>query len=425
MSQPQVQPLRLCTLFTVTALLIAASGVHAENWPRYRGPHGDGHTAATNLPVKWDATNTVWRTALPGRGQSSPVTWGDRVYLTSADLDGAKRIVLCLDASDGAILWQTVIETSRAAVQHRMNSFASPSCATDGEIVAAFFGEAGLHGFDASGKKLWSRDLGQFPGDWGTAASPIMHGDVVIQNCDAEGESYLIAVNKRTGRTVWQTPRRETPKGGWSTPVLIEAALDQGGTRSELILNGEFGVHGYDPATGKELWFCKGFNGRGSPMPVFGHGLLIVLNGKPGDLYAVRPGGEGDVTATRMAWHAPRGGDRDLPSPILAGDFVFTVSMNGVARGNDAKTGRELFEERLRDAFSAAPIAANGLIYLLSERGVTRLIKPGASLNIVAENDLGKSGVEIFRAAPVPHKGRLLIRSDTALYCVGDGRAAE
>jgi outer membrane protein assembly factor BamB len=402
---------------SLVACLLASSTVLAEtNWPRWRGAAGLGHSDEQNLPRKWSAGQETWRCQLPGSGQSSPVIWGDRIYLTAAELvDGqAQRMVLCIDRNTGKIVWNQVAATGPPEEVHKMNGYASPTCAVDGEHVVAFFGDGGLHCYSIDGERQWQLDLGEFPGAWGCGASPSILGDWVIQNCDAEGEAYLLAVEKSTGKQVWRTERRATPKGGWSTPILIDT-----GARQELVLNGEFGVQGYDPQTGKELWFCQSFNGRGTPTPVWGGGLLYVINGKPGDIYSVRPGGSGDVTKTHMAWHTPRRGGRDLPSPALAGDMLLGVDMQGVGAGYDAATGKQLWKGRIGGNYSASPLVAGGLIYLLSEAGETVLIRPGGQLDIVARNKIGP-GDEVFRASPAASDGQLFLRSDRALYCIGE-----
>jgi hypothetical protein len=295
--------------------LVAVSIAGADNWNRFRGPGGRGHTEA-DLLTKWTEADLKWRIALKGIGQSCPVNWGDRLFLTSAEESGKKRLLICLNRKDGTVLWQQEIRCEDPESLHGMNTWATPTCATDGERVVAFFGRGGLHCYDMDGKKLWSKNLGTFPGDWGVAGSPIILGDHVLQNGDAKGASFLAAFDKTSGREVWRNERQEKPKGGWSTPILIDT-----GSRQELLLNGELGVRAYDPASGKELWFCKAFNGRGSPVPEYAHGLVITVNGKPGDVYAVKPGGKGDVTAS-MAWHAKRTGGRDLPAPMVVGDYL-------------------------------------------------------------------------------------------------------
>ena len=401
-------------LLMVSGLLAAASA--AADWPAFRGADGSGICSETDLPTRWSARDVVWRTDLGGKGHSSPCIVGDRIFFTTAHTDGEKvaRSVICLSRADGRVLWRRVASTGSPEPLHDMNSFATSTCASDGERVVAFLGPGGIHCFSTEGKMLWSRDLGSFPGGWGTAGSPVFLGKTVVQNCDAQGKSSLVALDARSGEVVWRTERVEKPRGGWSTPIVIDT-----GERRELVMNGEFGVRGYDPDSGRELWFCKGFNGRGTPIPAWGHGLLVTVNGKPGDIYAVRPGGSGDVTKTRMAWHTKRRGGRDLSSPILVRDFIFVVSMSGTATVYDAKTGRELWKEKLGGKFSASPISAGGLVYVQSEAGETFVIELGEKPKVVARNKLDTPGKEIFRSSMAPSGGRLFFRSDKAAYCVG------
>jgi outer membrane protein assembly factor BamB len=394
------------------ALTLAADA--AENWSRFRGPTGTGHHTGAALPTKWSADNVLWRVELKGEGFSSPVNWGDRIFLTAATDQGRARHVLALDASSGKLLWEKSIPCAAPGKSHKMNGFATPSCLTDGERVIAFFGAGGIHCFYLDGKPLWSQSLGEFAGPWGSAASPVFAGNLVIQNCDAQGASFIAALDKKTGKTAWRTPRGEKPMGGWSTPIEIPA-----GKRAELVVNSEQGLDAYDPATGKHLWHCKGFNGRGEPVPEFAHGMVIVLNGKSGDLYAVRPGGSGDVSESHRVWHTPRPKVRDIPSPIVVGDYLFAIDMKGNATTYEARTGKVLWTEKIPGAYTASPVESAGLIYLNTESGETLVIKPGPKLNLVARNSIGDHGAELFRASIAPIAGRLYLRSDRALYCIG------
>jgi len=405
----------LLTLALVALALRASSAAAETNWTRWGGPDGSSHTAETGLPLSWSEKNIVWKAPLEGFGQSMPVVWGDTIYLTTALDEGRQRVVFAIDRKSGRELWKHVAWTGEPEPSHVMNGHASATCATNGEIVVAFFGRGGLHGYSADGKPLWSRDLGSFEGPWGTAASPIFFGDLVIQNCDSESaESNLLAVNARTGETVWKTPRQVIR--GWSTPILINSEAG----REELILNSHAGVRGYDPATGKELWWCKGFNGRGEPVPAFAHGLLYVINGLAGDIYSVRPGGEGDVTATHRVWHTPRRAGRDLPSPVVIGDYLLGCSMPGILFCYDCTSGKELWKQRIGPKYSSTPLVAEGRAYFLSEEGDTTVIVPHADKpEIVAESKLASGSEELFRAAIVPCQGQLLIRSTKFLYCIG------
>ncbi|MCX6907623.1 MAG: PQQ-like beta-propeller repeat protein [Verrucomicrobia bacterium] len=397
----------LCLTLTLTA------GA-AENWPRFRGPTGTGHHTGAALPTKWSAENVLWRVELKGDGHSSPVNWGQRIFLTAATDQGRACRVFALDVRDGRLLWEKTVSCDAPGKTHGMNSFATPTCVTDGERVVAFFGRGGIHCFDLDGKPLWSQSLGEFPGPWGIAASPVLAGNLVVQNCDAQGASSIVALDKKTGKIAWRTSRGEKPMGGWSTPIEIQA-----GKRSELVVNSEQGLDAYDPATGKLLWHCNGFNGRGEPVPDFARGLLFVLNGKSGDIYTVRPGGSGDVSDTHRAWHTPRPRVRDIPSPIVVGDYLFAMDMKGNATTYDSRSGKVLWTEKIPGAYTASPIESGGLIYLNTESGETLVIKPGPKLDLVARNSLGDHAGELFRASLAPIGGRFYLRSNRALYCVG------
>jgi outer membrane protein assembly factor BamB len=385
------------------------------NWPRWRGPHQDGHTTDTNIPVKWTDENIVWKAALPGIGQSSPIIWGDKIFLTAAISHGkerVERIVFCVSRKSGEILWKQSAWEGTPEPLHAMNTWASASCVTDGEVVVAFFGIGGIHAYSLDGNHLWSKDLGKFAGPWGTSACPVIVDDLVVQNCDADVDAHIIALDKKTGSQVWRTKRRD--HRGWSTPVLVKTDK-----RVELVVNGHAGVQGYDPKTGKDLWFCKSFIGRGEPTVTPAGKLLAVVNGQPGDFYSVLPGGDGDVTETHMPWHTPRKSGRDCSSPIVIGNYIIVTSLDGIATCYDSADGHVYWKERIAGKFSASPIAANGLAYYLNENGKTFVIEPGDALKIVAENDITGAKDEIFRSSLTPSLGQLFVRSTTVLYCVG------
>ena len=399
----------------VVHFLLASVVVHAENWSRWRGPTGDGHTTQKNVPVTWNDNSLEWKVELEGIGQSSPIIWEQRIFLTAAIQNAGQvdRLVMCFDKSNGKRLWKHTAASGAAESVHKMNSFATASCATDGKHVVTFFGDGGIQCFSVEGTKLWSHNLGTFPNAWGTAASPILYGDTVIQNCDAAGESYLIAFDTKTGKQAWKTKRRNTPRGGWSTPIIAKTSK-----RVELVLNGELGVQAYNPENGQDYWYCKSFNGRGTPSVVFARELIHVVNGKAGDVYSVKPGGTGDVTKSQMAWHTPRRGGRDLPSPIAVGRSLFVVNTGGVATVYDALSGTETQKQRLAGKFSASPIAVGGLIYIQNEAGATHVLKVEPDFELVATNAITVKGDEIFRSSLAPIDGKLLMRSNKVLYCV-------
>jgi outer membrane protein assembly factor BamB len=394
-------------------LSLCESAGAAESWSRFRGPAGTGHYSGPALPTKWGPENVLWRVEIKGEGHSSPCSWQQRIFLTSATDQARTRLVLALDSRDGRRLWEKTISCASPEKTHRLNSFATPTCATDGERIVAFFANAGIHCFNLDGKPLWSQSLGEFAGPWGIAASPVLVGDRVIQNCDAQGASFLAGLDAKTGKIVWRTPRTDKPMGGWSTPVTIRT-----GARTEVILNSQSGVDAYDPATGKPLWHCRGFGGRGEPAPDYAHGMLFVLNGNPGDVYAVRPGGSGEVSDTHRVWHTPRKRIRDVSSPIVVGKYLFAIDMKGLATTYDATSGAELWSQRIAGAFTASPVEASGLIYLNDEAGQTLVIRPGPKLDLLARNSLGDHSDELFRASLAPIDGRIYFRSSRALYCV-------
>lgn len=403
----------LVVLLALSVGLVSSSAKADSNWPGWRGPLQTGHSLETGFPIEWNDGNLVWKSDLPGAGQSSPVIWGDRIFLTAALEDGRERVALCVDRKSGKILWEKSLWKGEPEPTHKMNGWASATCATDGERVYAFFGKGGgLFCLSTDGELLWNRPLGDFPSPWGTAACPILVDGLVIQNCDSEGDSFLLAVDARTGKDAWRTPRESLR--GWSTPVLIETA-----DRREVVLQGETGVRGYDPKSGKQLWLTTGSRGRGTPTVTPANGLLYVIPGRGGELTALRPGGSGDVTQSHKKWGTARKG-RDLSSPIVIGDFVLIISQKGgILTCYDAVTGKEHWQERLGGNHSASPVSFDGLAGFISEDGEVVLIRPGKELDIVSRSKLTSGDDEIFRSTIIPSGGQLFIRSTKRLYCVG------
>ena len=400
-------------ILLLVSALIQFYYVNAEDWRSFRGPTGMGVTHQ-KIPTSWNNGSILWEKSIAGEGQSSVVEAGNKIFLTASENSGNKRSLLCFSKDKGKLLWQKSISYKGEESSHRMNGWCTPTPATEGNRVVAFFGPAGMHCFDTDGKKIWELQLGDFPGSWGAAASPIIINGIVYQNCDSMGPSRLIAVNLETGKIMWDTPRVEKPRGGWSTPICIGV-----NNKKQLVVNGEYGVRGYDLSNGNELWFCKGFNGRGSPVPFFGNGLIYVVNGKPGDLYAVSPNGLGDVTNSHLKWHAKRNGGRDLPSPAMLNDLVLVTSMSGIVTCYDAKSGKTHWIDRLQGAFSGSPILSSNYYYIQSESGTTYVIKPNKNnLEVISKNQLSSNLEEIFRATLSPIDGKIYTRSNSKLYCI-------
>jgi outer membrane protein assembly factor BamB len=404
--------MRGLVLTTCVAWLFIASAAAGEPWAQWRGPRGDGHVTENPPPVTYSEKNVVWKAALPGIGQSSPVVWDDRVFLTSYLDRGAERLVFAVDRATGKVLWQKTAWKGSPEPSHQMNGWASASCATDGERVYAFFGKGGgLFCYSKDGELLWNKPLGDFAGPWGTAACPILLDDLVIQNCDAEADARLIAFDKHTGNEIWTT-RREDYRG-WSTPLIYRRG------RTQLLLNGHTGVRSYDPADGKELWFCSSEAGRGEPtITPDDKGRVFVVNGLRGPMYAVLADGKGDVSATKRLWQSPRK-NRDLPSPAVVGDSVLVMEMKGILTCFDADSGRIAWEERIGGNFAASPVVVGDKALFVAEDAQVIVVDPKGSPHIVARNTIDAPQDEIFRSSLAAHEGQWLLRSNKTLYCIG------
>jgi outer membrane protein assembly factor BamB len=429
-----------CPLF-VAALSVgrpagAADATTPVQWAQWRGPSGQGYSEDKQVPLTWSENdNLLWKAALPGHGNSTPVIWGERIFLTAASPDGKDRYVLCVRAGDGKILWQDLAaRDSDPEKTHAWNGYASPSCATDGKYVYAFFGTPGLFCYDMDGKPIWKHTFGIFTTQtgWGTGASPFLHEDLVIQNCDNDGvtalppghkeseaaPSSLVALEKATGKVRWQTPRNQGR--GFSTPVLVSNP----GGGNLLVLNGPHGVWAYDPRSGAEIWHCERHKGEenalfGEPMPVFQDNMLYAASGRPGPLQSIRLGGHGDVTRTHLVWEASRQGSRDVASPILWDGGLYIADRTGLLSRYDLHTGKLDYRERLgTKPIVGSPVAVRDRLLFLMENGTTFVLQPGHKLQVAGRNGL-HDGTE-FRASPAVAEGRLYLRSQAYLYCIGE-----
>ncbi len=379
-------------------------------WPRFRGPSGQGLTGQKRLPVHWDrdSSNIVWRTRELAAGNSSPVLWGDRIFLTGADPDGKQRYVFCFDRRDGSLLWkrQAPPRDPEPGVRDK-NGYASATPVSDGERVVVFLGSCGLLCYDLDGALVWQYDAMQFNTTHGTGSSPLLYHDLVIFAHDQNGaNSVFLALDKRTGALVWKGERQKAMT--WSTPVAVRVE-----DHDELIMAGGETVKGYDPTSGSELWSLTGPTREVVPTVLVGDGLIYSASGRNGPTIALRPGGAGDVTATHLAWRAVRGGPH-VPSPILLGDRLFTVNDTGIATCFDAKTGKLVWQDRIRDRFSASPVEAGGLLYFPAESGVTYVVRAADEFEVVAENDLDAP----ILASPAVCEEHLFLRTQEELVCI-------
>lgn len=396
---PQERPL--------LSVVLPAPGA-ADHWPRFRGPDGQGIARTRGLPVRWGRSENVsWLTPLPP-GNSSPIIWGDRIFLTSAAPDGSGRSVHCLSRADGRLLWSAACPPHEVEPMVRdKNGYASATPVTDGERVIAYFGSGGLLALDFEGRQLWHHPLPGFDSMWGSGSSPLLYEDSLIMIHDQNrADSLFLCLDKRTGEVRW---RRERARAmGWSTPVVVRV-----GDHDELLFAGNETVKGYDPRTGDELWSLRGPTHEVIPALVVGRDLVYSASGRLGPTLAFVPGGRGDVTATHLVWQTVRGGPH-VPSPILYEGRLYTVNDTGIATALDAQSGEVVWQQRIRDRFSASPVAAEGLLYFCSESGTTYVLRAGDSYELVARNELG----EPILASPAALGGRLYIRTAEALYCL-------
>jgi outer membrane protein assembly factor BamB len=425
--------------FTVlAAILVSASTVHAENWPQFRGPGGQGVSSETGVPVTWTATaNVAWKTDLGGAGHSSPIVWNDRIFLTLfRETPGGswaitrainRRLrrgitvtghlfVVCLDRTSGRVLWEREVAVPALEEVHADSNPAAPTPVTDGSAVYVYFGSFGLLAFDFAGHRIWERRFGPFPNEHGSASSPIVHGNALILNCDTEGDDFLLAVDKRTGKTLWQT-KRDSARG-WSTPAIWSA-----GGRDVIVINGDSRIAAYHPATGREEWTVDSVSGRIVPTPVSARGLLFVAASSPGEsafLAAIRPDGHGNITSTHVAWRHDRAAPF-LPSPIVVDDYLFTVRSGGVMTCLEAASGTLVWQSRLpaSGTYFASPVAVEGRIYIINEDGQATVVAAKPAFELLGSSDLGQRTM----ASPAVSGGQMFIRTGTHLWAIGRARS--
>lgn len=313
--------------------MIAVEGEGARYWPRWRGPSGQGVADGAGYPDQWSATrNIVWRATVPGNGNSSPIVWGDRVFLTTSRENGRRLSIMSYGRSDGQLQWETDVPAGAVERVHRKNTQASATPTTDGERVYASFGSRGLLAVDLDGTLAWHRELGRIDNYHGTAGSPLLYRNLVIIYQDHGAGSFVAAFDKASGEPVWRATRQASV--GWGSPIAV--SVDG---HDELIVSSERRVTAYDPRTGTELWRCGGNRFEVVPTPVVGHGLIFCASGRAGPTLAIRPGGQGDVTKTHVVWQTARGAPF-VPSPIVYGDYLYTINdMASVVTCFDARTG--------------------------------------------------------------------------------------
>jgi outer membrane protein assembly factor BamB len=406
------------TAALIVCAAIATQSHPAENWPRWRGPDGNAVSPEVDLPVRWSPTaNVRWKAATAGEGSSSPIVWGDAVFVTAAFQQGARRTVFCCERETGRERWRHELRDADPEIASSLTGHAAATPVTDGLHVVAAFGNAGVVCCNFTGKQLWHRRLGTFESELGLASSPILHDGLVILVCDHDGDrfrsfdSFLIALDVETGETRWKTDRPGLFRS-WSTPIVVP--LSAQGDQQELIVAAQDELRGYDLQTGKQRWHVSGMAGWVTPSPVFGRGLIFASSGKDGPTLAVRPGGTGDAAATHVAWKDRRGGPY-VCSPLLYGDHLYVHNESGVLTCYRAGDGGQIYRRRLEGKFLASAAAGDGKLYLTNEQGVTFVVKAGPQFEILAANDLTEESL----ASPAIAGGRLYLRTRRHLYCIG------
>jgi outer membrane protein assembly factor BamB len=391
--------------------IAAVAAPSAEDWPQFRGPNGQGHSAEQGLPFEWSESRGVaWKVPVPGRGWSSPVVAGGRIWLTSAIAEG-RDVSLRAIAYEAATGKETVnvevFRLRRAELLNQKNSHASPTPVVEGDRVFVHFGADGTAALTTAGAIVWKRRE-PYVSQHGNGGSPVLYGDLLIVNCDGADAAFVVAMDKASGRVRWKTWRREPWSQAYSTPLVVRV-----GDRDQLVSVGAHHAAAYDPATGRELWHVSYGDGFSNvPRPVAGLGLVYITTGfQQPSLLAVRPDGKGSVTRTHVAWTLARGVPH-TPSPLLVGEHLYLVNDGGIASCVDARTGGIVWQQRLEGGYSASPIYADGRIYFQSESGVTTVIRPGPRYEPLASNVLEGATLASIAAAD----GSLFIRSATHLY---------
>jgi outer membrane protein assembly factor BamB len=395
-------------------------------WPQFRGPDGNGVSTSSGLPITWSETQNVrWKTAIHGRAWSSPVVLGRQIWLTTATPDGKQLSALAVDKETGRILYDLkLFDVATPQFAHAFNTYASPTPVIEPGRVYVTFGSPGTAAIDtANGKIVWERRDLECNHFRGAGSSPIVFRNLLVMHYDGSDVQYVVALDKRTGKTVWKTDRtvdfKDLDANGkikadgdfrkaFATPQIVTVGNDP-----VLVSAGSRATYGYDPMTGKELWKIEEPTSfSSSSRPVTGHGLVYYTTGwNTGQVLAVKPDGRGDVTGTHVVWRSTRGAPKK-PSMLVLGDLLMMVNDTGIVTCLDAKTGAEVWTARLTDSYSASPLAAEGRVYFFSEDGKATVIEAGRTFKVLAENSLPEG----FMASPAVDGRALYLRTRTHLY---------
>jgi len=416
----------MCRLAATLALLACCPALLcADNWPAWRGADGQGHCAEKNLPVKWSKTDNIkWKVPLAEPGNSTPVVWGDKIFLTQANKGGSVRGLLCFDRADGKQLWKHDVNYNEKERNWNDTWYCNASPVTDGERVIVSYGSAGMYCYDFAGKVLWKRDdLGQWQHAFGNGASPVLYGDTVILWCgpnEGKGRNFLLAANKKTGETVWE---HDEKMGSWSTPLLTKV---NGQDHLLLAMSNDVKgaaddktgfLKGFDPKTGKELWRCQGINSYVYTSPLCGNGVAVQMAGFGGSALAVKLGGSGDITKDRL-WLHPKNIQR-VGSGAIVGDHVYMVDENGLPHCYELMTGKDVWQVEKRPGGSntwSSMLVADGRLYVQCHNGDTLVFAASLKYEHLATNKLGEATNASFAVS----NGEIFTRTAKTLWCIAE-----
>jgi outer membrane protein assembly factor BamB len=408
-------------------LLLTSISAWAGQWPAWRGPEGTGVAHEENPPERWGTNrNVAWKAPLPEPGNSTPIVWNDRVFITQTD--GPRRMVMCFDRATGKALWQQGPTFARKELSHETNPQSSSSPVTDGERVIAWFGSAGLYCYDLKGKELWHRELGEQRHIWGYGSSPVIYRDVCILNFGPGDRSFLIALDKATGKTIWQLDEsngnsgekkpgqeKESWIGSWSTPIIINS-----GAREEMILSWPRQVIALDPATGKQLWTCAGLNELAYTSPLYDREkkIVVAMGGFNGMALAVRAGGEGEVTPTHRLWHHPKTKQR-IGSGVIHDGHIYILNDPGIAECFALESGKLVWQERLKGPAAksdnwSSMVLAQGKLFAINQGGDAFVLRASPKFQPIATNSLRETTI----ASMAPSDGQIFIRTYENLWCI-------
>ncbi|HEY0455499.1 MAG TPA: PQQ-binding-like beta-propeller repeat protein [Verrucomicrobiae bacterium] len=398
------------------SIVLLAGNALAENWPCWRGPRLDGTSIEKLVPTHWSSSssNIIWKTALPGVGHASPIVWENKIFTVTALEDSQERVLLCLDRSTGRILWQKVVLQAPLERIHQLNSHASSTPATDGKLVYVSFLDKDkmfVAAYDFDGNQVWGVRPGPFASMHGYCSSPVLYKNEVIMNGDHDGQSYILALNREDGQTLWKTARKNHTRS-YCVPLVRELA-----GKPQMVLSGDKSVASYDPDNGHLIWMMDGPTEQFVASIVYNAkaDLLFMTGGFPDHhILAIKPDGQGDIThSDKIVWRTNKGVSY-VPSPISEGDYFLVVSDSGVAHCFEAKTGAIMWQQRV-GIQHASLVSANGLVYFLNDEGSMRIVKPGRNYEELAKNELGEKTF----ASPAVSQGQIVIRGDKHLFCIG------